>query len=674
MSLAPRSFVTAVVICALSIETSSTVQGQGSAPGSQAAPHSTPTFRSGVRLVDLDVFVTDKDGKFVGDLTKDDFEIVEDGRPQEIHSLSYINLPLPAAEAAPAKDASQPEPDVQTNATRQDRIYVIVMDSPSTKRPPGEFVGGLVYTALMKRVAAQFVRESLGAGDQVAIVHAHGSFTDSQTFTTSRQLLLASIDRYGRGRSGDDGHLSPQEQVARHLGSFRTLQDVAERLGAISGRRKAIIWIGAQMLYAMPTAGTHPGCDSSPECTTLQASYPNIQTAYRDAISAANRHNVAIYAVDPSGLQAVFGGIELDRRSGLMAVAEDTGGQSVINTNNFTGGFQSIVRDNSTYYILGYAPAIDHRDGKFHDVRVRVKKPGLTVRARKGYFAPSADARAESLPPLPAGVTEAARHALRMPLSVNGLGLELFATPLRGTGRDASVVVGGRVAGELMLAPRSQIALSYQVFTKENKVQAGEYKVFTLDLASPNRERAARGGLSFVERITLPPGSYELRFVVDQPGANVGSVNVSIAVPAFDEPLSLSGIVLGALSTSDAVTLRPDPELRSALGANPTTVRRFPAGDLLAAFAEVYSDDPRTTSADVDVSASVTTAEGARLWSERATPVPGSDSPRQGRWAFKAEISLADMPPGSYVLTLEATSTRRRDRPVRRQLPFVVHD
>lgn len=219
----------------------------------------------------------------------------------------------------------------------------------------------------------------------------------------------------------------------------------------------------------------------------------------------------------------------MDRRAGLQVVAEDTGGLSVIGTNNFAGGFQSIVRDNSTYYILGDSPATEYRDGKFHDV------------------------------------------------------------------------------------------------------------------------------------------------VVDQPGADVGSVNVSLAVPAFDEPLALSGIVLGALSTSDAVTLRQDSELRSALGANPTTLRRFPAGDILAAFAEVYSDDPRTTGDDIAVSATIGTAGGETVLSEVADLVEAG-SGRPGRWGFKVAMHLRDLVPGDYVLTVEATSSRRPSQPVRRQIPFVVYD
>jgi len=669
MSFPSRAFVTAVVICGLSVEAAPPVEGQGAPAAPQSATQSAPTFRTGVRVIDLDVFVTDRDGKFVGDLTKDDFEIVEDGRPQEIQSFSYINLPLPAAAPASTKDEARPEPDVQTNTTPQDRVYVIVLDSPSTHPPPSrDIVGGLAYTVLMKRVVGQFVRESLGPRDQVAVVHTQGTFTDSQPFTTSKALLLASLDRYGRGLSGDNESLTAQEQIARHLGSFKTLQDVAERLGAISGRRKAILWVGAQLIFAIPECGPNPG-----PCGVLRASYANLMTAYRDAITAATRNNVAIYSVDPSGLTTDSGTSEMDRRAGLQVVAEDTGGLSIIGTNNFAGGFQSIVRDNSTYYILGYSPATEYRDGKFHDVRVRVKTPGLTVRARKGYFAPSATDKGAPLPPLPAGVSEAARGALRLPLSVTGLGLELFTTPLKGAGADSSIVVGGRITGDLMLAPRSQIALSYQVFTKENRVQAGEYKVFTLDFAPRSRERVTEDGLSFADRISLAPGSYELRYVVDQPGANVGSVVVPLVVPAFDEPLTISGIVLGALSATDQVTLREDLELRSLLGGAPTSIRRFPVGDLLAAAAEVYSDDPKTTGEDVDVSATIVAAGGKTVLSETAEPVAvGNGQP--GRWGFKVEMNLGDLAPGDYVLTLEATSRRRPSQPVRRQIPFVVYE
>jgi VWFA-related protein len=90
-----------------------------------------PTFRSAVRLIDVDVFVTDRDGRFVRDLTVDDFELLEDGQPQTIATFSFTDLPVgrPAPRTAELEEF---EPDVVTNNTPAGRVYVLLMDSPST--------------------------------------------------------------------------------------------------------------------------------------------------------------------------------------------------------------------------------------------------------------------------------------------------------------------------------------------------------------------------------------------------------------------------------------------------------------------------------------------------------------------------------------------------------------
>jgi hypothetical protein len=170
-------------------------------------------------------------------------------------------------------------------------------------------------------------------------------------------------------------------------------------------------------------------------------------------------------------------------------VAEDTGGIAVVGTNNLTAMYKEIVRDTSAYYLLGYTPAIEHRDGKFHDIRVRVKREGLTVRARKGYLAPRRDAPAAVERPLPEGVSAAARGALRMPVPVRGLAIDLFSAALKGVGREGTVVIGGQIAGPLRLGDGDRMTVSYQVFDLEGALRTGEYKVFTLNPTPQTRAR-----------------------------------------------------------------------------------------------------------------------------------------------------------------------------------------
>jgi VWFA-related protein len=548
------------------------------------------------------------------------------------------------------------------------------MDSPSTWGAPPA-VAGETYSVMVKRTAKRFVDDFLQPGDLAAVVHTQGTFTDAQAFTSSKALLDASIDRYGRGLSGDLD-VTPPEREQRHMDSYRAIQDVANRLGSITGRRKAILWVGAQLKYDLTISKTTRMSD--------------ILVAHREAIAAATRNNVAVYAIDPAGLQNVnvdvagtslqLGGErpgtfknDLDRLASLRLVAEDTGGLAVVNTNNFAGGFTSIVRDNSTYYVLGYAPPVDYQDGKFHPVTVRVKRAGsYTVRQRKGYTAPTPPKQPLTATEAPAGASAASREALRLPVPVRGLNVSIFNAPFKGGDGAASVVIGGEVSGDLLLDNAQPISLSYQVFTQENHVQAGEYKTFTLSLEQNSRANVVANGLHFVERLSLPPGRYEIRYAVDQPGGHVGSVVAPLIIPKFDDALSLSGVVLASDRTATHFMLRDDAGIRERLGANPTSERAFHRGDLLNAYVEVYSDDARLTADDLTVTGILSTLDGKPVSRQDArlrSVVQSGD----GRWAYTVEMDLADVPAGSYAVTLEAVSPRHKE-PVRRVIPITVEE
>lgn len=223
----------------------------------------------------------------------------------------------------------------------------------------------------------------------------------------------------------------------------------------------------------------------------------------------------------------------------------------------------------------------------------------------------------------------------------------------------------------LQLTTRDRIAVSYQVFTPEGRVATGKYKVFKLDLKPETRDSVARHGFRFVDRLRLRPGRYELRLVADQPEGALGAIVAQIDVPAFDEPLALSGLALSATSTAGHRRLLDDEAVRRGLGADPTSVRRFRPGDTLSVFAEVYSTDARVQDDDLSVTGTITTADAAPV--ATATGVPARvTSGGAGRWAFRTDFSLADAAPGEYVLTIDARSARHPDRSARRQLPFRV--
>ncbi len=141
----------------------------------------------------------------------------------------------------------------------------------------------------------------------------------------------------------------------------------------------------------------------------------------RDVFASATRSNVSIYSVDPRGLTTladesinVSGGFPDDpplnlslqsfndslrmSQDSLRSLSEETGGFAAVNRNDFSDAFSRVVKDSSSYYVLGYYPKNDRRDGRFRKIEVKVKRPGLEVRSRRGYTAP------RGKPPAPAKV------------------------------------------------------------------------------------------------------------------------------------------------------------------------------------------------------------------------------------------------------------------------------
>jgi hypothetical protein len=274
---------------------------------------------------------------------------------------------------------------------------------------------------------------------------------------------------------------------------------------------------------------------------------------------------------------------------------------------------------------------------------------------------------------LPSSVSPAAREALRQPLSVAGVSLDLFTAPFKGMGREQVLVVGGQIGGDLRLTGETRLVMSYQLFAADGRLQTGEFQEFRLDLRPQTLRRVERGGLRFVERIALQPGRYELRMVIDQPGAAVGSVVAHVDVPDFDERLALSGLALAATSTVDHLTLREDDTFQKLFGSAPTALREFAVGERLGAFVEVYSNRPGLAAADVTLSAVLTTPDGATVARWAVVPVSAQlgTSDRGGRWPFLIALDLVDTPPGPYILTVDA-SARGVDRSVQRRIPIRI--
>lgn len=349
----------------------------------------TPVFRTGVASVDVDVVVTDKKGNFVRDLSADDFEVFEDGVPQEISTFSFVALPTSTTSPDDADGARE-------GADAEGRRFIMILNGHGPR---------------LARIAWMFVDRALSPNDQMAVYYndpVSNAFVEGQPFTASKPQLRAVIRRiepqfrpfqpppFAGGGGFMSGRELAEERHRRDLDRFEMLRRAMESLAPTPGRRKAVLWFGGGFPFQW-TQGR----------SIAQAL--DLAIAYRDVIRTAARHHVVIYPIDPVGLTG-----SIMRKAGLRALAEDTGVEGVIGTNDYEKGYARIVREMSTYYLLGYYPKVHHRDGKFHSIRIRVKRRDVTVRARKGYYADEPVRPAREAPRPPQAV-ETALAALRVP-------------------------------------------------------------------------------------------------------------------------------------------------------------------------------------------------------------------------------------------------------------------
>jgi hypothetical protein len=260
-------------------------------------------------------------------------------------------------------------------------------------------------------------------------------------------------------------------------------------------------------------------------------------------------------------------------------------------------------------------------------------------------------------------------EALRLPTSVAGLGLDVFAAPFKGTGVNGSVVLGAHMYGtDLALGPDQRIEFAFQAMTPLGKQTPGAFKVATLNFKPESRRTIQQSGFRVIDRLQLPPGRHQVRFVVHQPGGQTGSVVIDVEVPDYRKPLLMSGIVIASQEGASERTLLSDARLKSLLSSDPTTARRFTTRDVLTTFAEVYVDVARNPGDEARVNASVSNVVDGKPRSLPRNDTRSMTS-EPGRSGYVTRIRLADFAPGDYVFTLNANSV---EGTVKREVPFSI--
>ena len=690
--------------------------GQAPAPApTDTQPVPPVTFRAEIEYVEVDAVVTDERANLVKGLTKEDFDVYEDGVLQKVAFFSPIVIPVERLDRF-VNESRPIVPDVRSNARPfEGRIYVLLLDNRHT---------AALRSALVKRAAHEFIDKYLGANDVAAVIHTSGATDASQEFTNDPRLLHASIDRFigqklrsrtlerldeynrnpllqpqpsssdgtsGSGQTGRDVKVLDPLDAERGFyarSTLGTLRNLADFMGSIRGRRKAILMFSEGIDY--PIYDVFDSRDAS-----------TIVSDTRDAIAAASKANVNFYTIDPRGLHGMgdenmeLGGFPADpsyninpqafddeRRlsvDSLKVLAEQTGGFAAVESNDYTNAYDRIVRENSSYYVLGYYPPSNKRDGRFHKIEVKLKRPGLRVTARKGYAAPKGKGEVTAVDPS-AGTSTALRDLLNSPLQAAGLTLSVAAAPFDAPKDNVAVTIE-IVGRNLKFTPdkglfTNTVEVSMLPLEARGKAQQGRRSEVKLNLKPQTAQVMAATAVRLAPRLTLPPGRYQLRVAAKETGGLTGSVFYDLTVPDFTkQKFDMSGVVLTAATAQVTPTAEPDPILKPTLPGPPTTRREFYPIDVLALYAEVYDKLQTDTPHTVDVTTRLVNETGKEVTRTADARKSSEFQPGKGGGGFfgySAQVPLADVPPGRYMLQVEAKA-RLKDAPVvRREMLITI--
>jgi VWFA-related protein len=542
--------------------------------------------RLNTELVQLRAVVTDRKGQPVENLKKEDFEVFENGRPRAVDFFSAERLPAAADAAGRATTNALPTPSTtRATAERAAPARTIVLFADTLHLTPVSLIRA-------KTALKRFVDEEMTDRDLVAVVSTYGTLGVLQQFTRDRRVLKYAIDKLSLFH-GPHTSITPYLAHQVLLEDQQALDEVIKIMGDEEGyirmngeaahleaesRSRAVLAESANLSRAtMCTLGAVSSRLASMRGQRLVAFVSDgfslydegggiDRNAFADAVGAAARAGVMIYAVYPKGLVgpedrtsgpvpgAQEGGKFMlesltDYQMNLREMAEETGGAAYVNTNDTAGALRKMLDSNRVYYSLAYYLPKDS-DRKFRKIEVKVKgHPEYSVRAQRGYAPPQekTDALAATTP------RQKLVEAMMSPLPAVGIGVTSSADFLEREGDEAQVTLRVHLDGDALGYERRgqeylfDCEMAVAVIDEAGKVAASLAEPLKGFLTPAQYEEAKLKGFRFEKRLSLAPGLYQVRVGVREVGSErLGTSASWVEVPdlAKGKP-ALSSIFLG---------------------------------------------------------------------------------------------------------------------------------
>ncbi len=660
---------------------------------------SVPTFTTGVELVTVDAVVLDDQGNPVAGLTRDDFVVTEDGRPQEIVAFEAFGSSSAPAPAEPSPASLRPSAPTATG-----RAFAIVLDD--VRMAPARADGA-------RQAARKFVEQSLRDGDEVTLGTTSGDAWWSVRLPEGREDLLAVIARV-KGRYVESNSL---DRMTEYEAYWINTHESAPAIGALQPDAPAAAATpdpnpaGASLKervkerWKVANLCTGTSCDGmvrdraadldaqrkARARQALEAIRRGVEalasvrgrksllfltegmidestSESRAVVGTARETNTAVYFIDVRGLIALSGGSAADpeastqprdrfimdfenrvlETAGAASLAEDTGGFAVRNTNDFAAGAGRIAEESRVFYLLGFHAPEGKAVDKWRKLKVEVKRPGLKVRARRGYTLraalgtegpkPSKKAKKPGLEPAVARALDSAHDAAGV--RVRAMAYVFEPRPSGATRVVVTAEFDARSPSSGGPSRGGRFELSMVVTQRDT----GREFPFDGALAVKVGEGDAPAWRALAREFDLPPGVAQARVVVrDTASGALGSVSQRFEVPA-PETFRLSTPVL---------TDRVEPDKDDPSHPRPvlTAQRVFrPEGRLYCQFEVFGAARPGDALARVAAGLALLTADGRIVLEAAPTPiVAGGD----GRLVRLVGLPLDGLAEGAYELRLD---------------------
>jgi VWFA-related protein len=554
-----------------------------------------------VDLVEVNVSVTDGEGRPVRDLTREDFEVRESGRVQTVAIFDRVDIPLPPPAPAEAPRRAAVAADVAANDFRETgRAFAIVLDD-LTQYP--------FHTQRTRNIARRFIEQHVGPEDLVLVMGTSGRAEVTQEFTTDKGRALQAVERFigllplcpPEAKCPElPDRIDPDAELNIYRAqTLEAIDKLAGHLARLKGRRVSVLFIGDG--FKIPNARAQPfgGGDLFASLGMFSLTETALLTGTERTAEALQGANTTFFAVrtDPGG------GLGNIAKTGVLdALAEATGGMVGENNSSFVGlDFDRIIAETSHYYLLGYYPAERRQDGQYRSIDVRVRRAGVRVSHRPGYR--YREATPAAVPPPTLAVQRAAPPPLATlldsPMPTAGLPLRVQAIPLRGSDTNARVQLIVEVSGQdLAFEERDGrlnevIEFATVAFDDEGRRSPERTTEVRLGLTTAGRDRVVQSGVRWISVLELPRGRHDLRVAARAVTTNRhGAVFADVDIPAFDTEMTTSGLAVTS-RTAPAAFTTGGPLVLPPLPTPPTVERRFVLGDVLAVSAEVYQFSER---------------------------------------------------------------------------------